>query len=164
VVNRSLAFLQLACDAGFDFFTGVPDSTFKTLFRELESRPELGYVPAVSENVALGVAVGAWLGGRRPVVIMQNSGLALAVNALASLLAVYRIPALLVVGWRGYDGSDSPEHKVTGAATLPLLDALGLSYFVPNTDTIEESLTQAIDAMNARRLPAAMVFRPGVLA
>lgn len=163
-MNRSLAFLQLLGDAGFDFFTGVPDSTFKALFREIESRPELGYVPAVSENVALGVATGAWLGGRRPVVIMQNSGLALAVNALASLLAVYRIPALLVVGWRGHDGSDSPEHKVTGAATLPLLDALGLPYFVPNTNTIEESLTNAIRVMETNRLPAAMVFRPGVLA
>ncbi|HVR38293.1 MAG TPA: thiamine pyrophosphate-binding protein, partial [Thermoanaerobaculia bacterium] len=156
--------LELLLGKGFDFFTGVPDSTFKALFREIESRPEIGYVPAVSENVALGVATGAWLGGRRPVVIMQNSGLALAVNALASLLTIYRIPALLVVGWRGHDGSDSPEHKVTGAATLPLLNALGIAYHVPHTNTIEESLASAMQSLDTQRMPAAMVFRPGVLA
>ena len=45
--------------AGFNFFTGVPDSTFKALFAQLETRPEFWYVPAVSENVAIGTATGA---------------------------------------------------------------------------------------------------------
>jgi sulfopyruvate decarboxylase TPP-binding subunit len=162
-VNRSLSFCALLRDTGFDFFTGVPDSTFKLVLREIEMRPEFGYVPAVSENVAIGLAVGAYLGGRRPVVLMQNSGLALALNPLASLAALYRVPLLLVVGWRGHDGKDSPEHSLIGASTLLLLEALGLPLYVPDADSLERDLRQAARTMEERRAPCALVCRPGVL-
>ena len=159
----AIAALELLRDAGFDFFTGVPDSTFKPLLRELETRPEFGWVPAVSETVAFGVAAGAWLGGRRPVVVMQNSGLALAMNALGSLAAIYRIPMLLAIGWRGHDGSDSPEHAILGAATTALLDALGLPFVVPDAASLPADIERAAAAMRARPLPFALVCRPGVV-
>jgi len=162
-VNHSLSFLALLRDSGFDFFTGVPDSTFKLMLREIETRPEFNYVPAVSENVAIGLAVGAYLGGRRPVVLMQNSGLALALNPLASLAALYRVPLLLIVGWRGHDGKDSPEHGLIGASTLRLLETLELPSYVPDADSLERDLHQAARTMQERRAPCALVCRPGVL-
>lgn len=157
-----------ACDrlaaAGFDFFTGVPDSTFKSLFAELEARPELGWVPAVAEDVAVGLAVGAALGGRAPVVLMQNSGLGLAVNALASLALLYEIPLLLLIGWRGHDGRDAPEHLLMGEATLPLLRALAVPYVVPDRSTLDAELARAAQWVRAERRPCALVCRPGVVA
>jgi sulfopyruvate decarboxylase TPP-binding subunit len=158
------SFADRLLQAGFDFFTGVPDSTFKALFRTLESRPELGYVPAVSENVAIGLATGAFLAGRRPVVVMQNTGLALAINPLASLAMIYRVPVLLLIGWRGHDGTDSPEHRVIGTATLPLLEALPLPYFVPDRDSLDADLARAVATMERDRMPCALVCRPGVVA
>lgn len=162
-MNRSLSFGALLRNTGFDFFTGVPDSTFKLLLREIESRPEFNYVPAVSENVAIGLAVGAYLGGRRPVVLMQNSGLALALNPLASLASLYRVPLLLIVGWRGHDGKDSPEHTLIGASTLLLLETLNLPLYVPDADSLEHDLRQAARTIQERRAPCALVCRPGVL-
>jgi sulfopyruvate decarboxylase subunit alpha len=163
-MSRSLDFSAMLHPAGFDFFTGVPDSTFKHLLREIESRPEFDYVPAVAENVAIGLAVGAYLGGRRPVVLMQNSGLALALNPLASLAAIYRIPLLLIVGWRGHDGQDSPEHSLMGAATLPLLEALRLPFYVPDADSLERDLRLATVEMKERRTTCALVCRPEIFA
>ena len=157
-----------ACDvlaaAGFDFFTGVPDSTFKSLLAELEARPELGWVPAVAEDVAVGLAVGASLGGRAPVVVMQNSGLGLAVNALASLAVLYEIPLLLLVGWRGHDGRDAPEHLLMGEATLPLLRALAVPCSVPDALSAPSELARAAQWVCAERRPCALVCRPGVIA
>jgi sulfopyruvate decarboxylase subunit alpha len=161
-VSLSLAFCALLRDAGFDFYTGVPDSTFKLLLREIETQPEFDYVPSVSENIAIGLAVGAYLGGRRPVVLMQNSGLALALNPLASLAVLYRVPLLLIVGWRGHDGKDSPEHSLMGAATLPLLKALGLPYYVPDTDSLGREVKRAAAVMEERRVPCALVCRPEI--
>jgi sulfopyruvate decarboxylase subunit alpha len=161
-VNHCLAFGALLQGAGFDFFTGVPDSTFKLLLQEIESGSEFDYVPAVSENVAVGLAVGAYLGGRRPVVIMQNSGLALAVNSLTSLTAICRVPLLLLVGWRGHDGKDSPEHSLMGVATLPLLEALGLPFYVPDANSLEHDVGRAASTMEERRTPCALVCRPEI--
>jgi sulfopyruvate decarboxylase subunit alpha len=161
-VSRSLAFCALLRNAGFDFFTGVPDSTFKLILREIEARPEFDYVPSVSENVAVGLAVGAYLGGRRPVVLMQNSGLALALNPLASLAAIYRVPILLIVGWRGHDGKDSPEHSLMGASTLPLLEALRLPFYVPDADSLEHDLRRAAVTLQEGRAPCVLVCRPEI--
>jgi sulfopyruvate decarboxylase subunit alpha len=162
-LSRSAAFLQLLHDARFDFFTGVPDSTFQPLLHALESDPELGYVTAVSENVAVGIATGSYLGGHRPVIFMQNSGLALAMNALGSLAAIYRIPILLVVGWRGHDGSDSPEHALLGAVTPALLDALRLPFFVPDAASLPADVARAAQTLEARQMPCALLCRPGVV-
>ena len=161
-MSLSLAFCALLRDAGFDFYTGVPDSTFKLLLRQIEARTEFDYVPSVSENVAIGLAVGAYLGGRRPVILMQNSGLALALNPLASLAALYRVPILLVIGWRGHDGKDSPEHGLMGSATLRLLDALGLPYYIPDAASLKREVGRAAATMDERCAPCALVCRPEI--
>ena len=76
--------------AGFDFFVGVPCSLVGPVISELEQRGL--YLPETREDAALGVAAGAYLGGRLPVVVMQNSGLGVSLNALGSLHLLYRIP------------------------------------------------------------------------
>ena len=81
---------------GFDFFTGVPCSLIEDLIAVLERGARAPYVAAVREDAAVGVAAGAWFGGRRPVVLMQNSGLGTSLNALASLSLMYGLPVLLV--------------------------------------------------------------------
>jgi sulfopyruvate decarboxylase TPP-binding subunit len=154
--------LDLLLEQRFDFFTGVPDSTLTSVLNELEARSELRYVPAVSENVAVGLATGAWLGGARPALLMQNTGLALAAHPLATLTSICRIPLLLVVGWRGHD-ADSPEHDFIGPATQPLLEALRIPFFVPDAETLANDLSDAVSTMESSHGVAALVIRPGVL-
>src|SRR5262249_43201437 len=105
-------FLQLLQEAGFDFFTGVPCSLVKSLIATLEERG--GYIPETREDAAVGLAAGAYMAGKQPVVIMQNSGLGVSLNALSSLSLMYHFPALLLITWRGYQGKDAPEHLIMG--------------------------------------------------
>ena len=65
-------FVAIAEAEGYDFFAGVPFSLVGDAIAALETHPRLPYVPAVREDVAVGVAAGAWLAGRSPLVIMQN--------------------------------------------------------------------------------------------
>ena len=51
---------------GFDFFTGVPCSLIEDLIAVLERDSRAPYVAAVREDAAVGLAAGAWFGGRRP--------------------------------------------------------------------------------------------------
>lgn len=162
-MTTSAEFLERMKSEGFDFFTGVPDSTFKELLAQIEADPDTPYVPAVSEDVAIGLAVGAELAGRRPVVLMQNSGLGVSINAFASLAMLYRVPLLVVIGWRGFQGKDAPEHLLIGECMLRLLDDLRLPYHVLEKGREAEGLRAARTTMVATEIPTAIIIRPGLL-
>jgi phosphonopyruvate decarboxylase len=104
----------------------------KTLLAELERRRL--YLGETREDAALGVAAGAYLAGRLPAVVMQNSGLGVSLNALGSLHLLYRIPCLLLVTWRGFAGKDAPEHLVMGEV-LPRVLELFRIRSAPRTPT-----------------------------
>ena len=148
---------------GFDFFTGVPCSLIEDLIAVLERDGRAPYVAAVREDAAVGVAAGAWLGGRRPAVLMQNSGLGTSLNALASLSLMYGLPALLVVTWRGFGGKDAPEHILTGEITPRLLELLGIPFRVLAGDSLEADLGWAAAEMDARSAPVALLVPPKVV-
>jgi phosphonopyruvate decarboxylase len=150
---------------GFDFYTGVPCSLVEDLIVALECHPRAPWIPAVREDVAVGLAAGAWLGGRRPVVIMQNSGLGTSLNALASLSLMYRLPALLIVTWRGFGGHDAPEHLLMGEISPVLLDLLGIPHQVLDHHDADGQVAWACREMDARESPVALLVPPpGVVA
>lgn len=148
---------------GFDFAAGVPCSIVEDVIAVLEGHPLLPYVSAVREDVAVGLATGAWFAGQRPVVLMQNSGLGTSFNALASLALMYGIPMLLVVTWRGYEGRDAPEHILTGEITPRLLDLLGIPFRVLDDTSLDADLAWAAHEMERRMAPVALVVPPGVV-
>jgi phosphonopyruvate decarboxylase len=149
---------------GFDFFTGVPCSLVEDLIAALERHPRAPWLAAVREDAAVGLADGAWLGGRRPVVVMQNSGLGTSLNALASLSLMYGLPALLLVTWRGYAGKDAPEHILMGEISPRLLELLGIPYRVLAHESADELLGWARRELDTREIPVALLVPPGVVA
>src|SRR5215510_1764427 len=154
-------FLHLLTGAGFDFFTGVPCSLAKSLIATLEERG--GYVPETREDAAVGLAAGAYLAGKQPTVIMQNSGLGVCVNALASLSLMYNFPCLLLITWRGYQGKDAPEHLVMGDISPTLLSTLKIPHQILNVDTVKESIDWASEMLKQTSKPVALLLPPGVM-
>jgi phosphonopyruvate decarboxylase len=148
---------------GFDFFSGVPCSLVEDVIAVLETQRDAPYVAAVREDAAVGVAAGAWLAGRRPCVLMQNSGLGTSLNALASLSLMYGFPALVLVTWRGFEGKDAPEHILTGRITLPLLDLLGMPYRVLSAESAAADVAWAAKEMETRMQPVALVVPPKIV-
>jgi phosphonopyruvate decarboxylase len=148
---------------GFDFFTGVPCSLVEDVIAVLEKERDAPYVAAVREDAAVGLAAGAWFAGRRPCVLMQNSGLGTSLNALASLSLMYGLPALVVVTWRGYEGKDAPEHILTGRITPPILDLLEMPYRVLSAESAAADVAWAAKEMDTRMQPVAIVVPPKVV-
>ncbi len=151
---------------GFDFFTGVPCSLAEGVIAALERHPPGGrepYIPAVREDIALGLAAGAWLGGRVPAVVMQNSGLGTSANALVSLSLLYRLPAVLLVTWRGFEGQDAPEHIVMGQITRPLLDLMGVPHRVLERGSERADVAWARAEALRLSQPVALLLPPRVL-
>jgi sulfopyruvate decarboxylase TPP-binding subunit len=108
--------------------------------------------------------VGAYLGGRRPVVIMQNSGLGVSLNALGSLHILYELPVLLIVTWRGYEGKDAPEHLVMGDVLPRLLDLFGIPHRAPDPESLGTDAAWAAETLASTSKPVALLVQPGLLA
>jgi phosphonopyruvate decarboxylase len=163
VTVSGAAFVDVLERQRFDFFAGVPCSLIEDAIATLETHPRLPYVATPREDAAVGLAAGAWLGGARPCVLMQNSGLGTSLNALASLSLMYGVPALLVVTWRGYQGRDAPEHLLTGEISPRLFDLLGIPHRVPTAASLADDVAWAVGEMERRMQPVAILVPPGVV-
>ena len=153
---------------GIDFYTGVPDSLLKSLCAYLtENSESTKNIIAANEGGAMGLAAGHYLATKEiPVVYMQNSGIGNAVNPLLSLADedVYRIPILLIVGWRGEPNiHDEPQHVKQGKITIPLFDIMGIKNEILATEEqdINEQIKRAVDYMQEKQTPYALIVKKG---
>jgi len=164
-------FIDACSFHGIDFFAGVPDSLLKGFCAALAGRSgdfsDIHHIIAANEGGAVALAAGHFLATGRPgLVYLQNSGEGNAVNPLLSLAdpAVYGIPMVLLVGWRGEPGvPDEPQHAAQGQCTIPLLDALRVPNEIlpPDEEAAEESLVRLVDRARAESRPVALVVRKG---
>lgn len=160
---RSEEFVRVLKGAGYDFFTGVPCSIISEVILSLENDPDVSYIPAVREDVAVGLAAGAYLAEKTPCVLMQNSGLGQCLNALTSLNLIYKIPCLLIVTWRGFKGHDAPEHEVMGKASTKLLDSIRLPYKRLTVKNTTRAVEWSQRVISENKVPAALLIPKGVL-
>ena len=159
-------FFAAAEARGLSFLTGVPCSFLTPFINAAISSPSLRYVGATSEGEAVGIAAGAWLAGKMPVVMCQNSGLGNMVNPLTSLNYPFRIPVLLIVTWRGEPGlADEPQHELMGEITHALLGVMRIPHrpFPKEASDIAPTLDAAMSAMG-RGIPFALVMEKGSVA
>lgn len=160
---KSDDFAQELIDNGYDFFTGVPCSIIGNLITNLTNRPDVIYVPAVREDASVGIASGAYMAGKIPVVLMQNSGLGQCLNALTSLNLMYKLPCLLIVTWRGFEGKDAPEHLVMGRICDKLLDTVGIPHHTFNLDNIRVLINMSYKLITESRKPLVIFLRKGII-
>jgi phosphonopyruvate decarboxylase len=152
---------------GFSWYSGVPCSYLRPFLNYLGSASEEKYFGAASEGEALGIGMGAYLAGRRTVVMCQNSGLGNMVNPLTSMNFPFRIPSLLFVTWRGQASiSDEPQHSQMGSSTIPLLEALKVPWrlFPQEHAALRQSLQEAAKTMDATALPFCLIVPRGTWA
>lgn len=154
-------FVQAMQNVGVNFFTGVPDSILGGIIAELMIRGV--YIPAVREDEAVGMAAGAYMAGRVPAILMQNSGLGTCLNTLMSLNLIYRQPCLLIVSWRGQGGNDAPEHRVMGEVMPQLLDTVRIPYRTLTEKTVVEDLRWVADTLRKAQIPVVLILTRGVV-
>ncbi|HBI04382.1 MAG TPA: phosphonopyruvate decarboxylase [Paenibacillaceae bacterium] len=125
---------------GFTFYSGVPCSFLKSFINFAINECE--YVMATNEGEAVSIAAGASIGGKKSVVLMQNSGLTNACSPLASLIYPFKIPILGFVSLRGEQGlSDEPQHELMGQITTQMLQMMEIHWEYLSLD-FEEALNQ----------------------
>ena len=120
---------------GIENFIGVPDSTMKYFIDQGLKRKKI--LVATREEEAIGIATGMSLfledseeiiakSQSNSLVFMQNAGFANSISTITSLVQLYEIPMIFLIGWRGFLENDAPEHTKIGRIQPKLLQALSL--------------------------------------
>jgi len=119
--------------AGIDFVVSLPCVNLGKLMELVECDPEIKHIPVTREEEGFGICAGAYLSGKKPAILMQNSGLGNSVNVLASLYQLYKLPILMIMSHRGTEGEFMSAQVPMGKATPGVLDALEIAYINPQT-------------------------------
>lgn len=164
-------FLSVLSKAGIEFFTGVPDSYLNGFCNYLlDNVSPDKHVIAANEGNAIGIAAGYYFSTKSvPLVYMQNSGIGNTLNPLISLADkhVYKVPMVLVIGWRGEPGSgDWPQHHTQGIVTPKILDMLEIPYIIAedNDMELEMQVHKLLNIAKKNLTPVAIIARKGVFA
>lgn len=80
----------------------VPDNASKALLEQIEKETAIRVLPVTREGEAFAMAAGLWVGGKVPVVLIQNTGLLEAGDAIRGTVMRMRVPLLCLVTYRGY--------------------------------------------------------------
>src|ERR671936_1559183 len=123
----------------------VPDNPLSHVLRRFEHRfQDVRLILATREEEAFGIAAGLYLGGRKPTVMLQSSGLGNSLNAITSLLLPYRIPVLIVVSLRGDAGEWNSAQVPMGRAVPAIFDAIGVTHStVESADAVADTVRAA---------------------
>jgi sulfopyruvate decarboxylase alpha subunit len=146
--------------AGCRHVVYVPDNPLSHVLTVLaEEYPDIRTTLATREEEAVGIAAGLYLGGERPVLMMQSSGLGNALNGVASLLIAYQIPVLLLVSMRGDPGEWNWAQVPLGRAIAPILGTLGIQHLcVERAEQAAETICACAALAFGTRHPAAVLL------
>ena len=155
-------FINLLSKSGFTFFTGVPCSYLTPVINGVINSKKIKYIGATNEGESIGIASGAWLAGKKSVVMIQNSGLGNTINPLTSLNYPFKIPILLITTWRGDPKIiDEPQHKLMGKITqkILLLSKVKNEIFPTAEKNLVKIINKANNSIKKTSLPYALIMR-----
>ena len=136
-------------------FVGVPDSTMKYFIDQGLKKKKV--IITTREEEAIGIAVGMTLSQSNSLVFMQNAGFANSISTITSLVQLYEIPMIFLIGWRGFLKNDAPEHAKIGKIQPKILQALSLQSKVLNEKNWKTSSDWALKLIKSGK-PCALIL------
>ncbi|MCK4938188.1 MAG: sulfopyruvate decarboxylase subunit beta [Methanosarcinales archaeon] len=145
---------------GIDLAATLPCDRMKCLLPLIETN--FRTVQMTREENGVGICAGHYLGGGRPVMVIQSTGLGNMFNALLSLNSTYGIPLPIIASWRGVYKEGIPAQLPLGIGLPGMLEAADIEYTIIDTPFRLGLLDAAIiDAFENRR-PHVALIQPSV--
>jgi sulfopyruvate decarboxylase TPP-binding subunit len=131
----------------------VPCSFAKNVINEAINNDNIEYLPAASEAVACSIAAGLKMSGKKPIVIVQSSGLTNMASCITSLLKPYNVTFPILTSWRTYkDGDSEIQHQHLATELPTLINAYGYKYHILDNQDLDKAITQINDCNNTHTI------------
>lgn len=124
----------------------VPCSFAKYVINEAINNDDIEYLPAASEAVACSIAAGLKMAGKKPIVIVQSSGMTNMGSCITSLIKPYGVTFPILTSWRSYKEGDSEiQHKHLATELPKLINAYGYEHCILDNQNLENAISQIND-------------------
>ena len=114
---------------GINFVTTVPCKQLAGVIEAIDTHDRILHVPSNKEDEGMGLCAGAYMGGKRPCIVMQNTAIGVTVNTLVTLIQFYQIPLPMLISYRGEVGEKVACQVEMALHTKALLAQLTIPTF-----------------------------------
>ncbi|PKB73324.1 MAG: hypothetical protein BZY75_02480 [SAR202 cluster bacterium Io17-Chloro-G7] len=140
----------------FTHVVWLPDSETNFMYQLLTSDPSLDLVPVCREGETMAIAAGLWVGGKKPVVLIQNTGIFESGDSIRGLGLDINQPLVMLIGYRGWS-----RHGLTTDSAARyiehILHAWGINYFLIETDEDADRISLAAEEAERTQKPVAVL-------
>lgn len=144
-------------DAGISFVTTVPCKQLGGVIELVERDANIMHVPSNKEDEGMGLCAGAYMGGKRPCIIMQNTAIGVTINTLATLIQFYNIPLPMLISYRGEIGEKVACQVEMAVHTKALLGQLNIQTYHFHKPEDVEDLPHILNHTFMSRKPTAIL-------
>ena len=121
------------------FVTTVPCKQLAGVIEEIDQHEDIFHIPSNKEDEGMGLCAGAYMGGKRSAIIMQNTAIGVTINTLATLIQYYNIPLPMLISYRGEIGERVACQVEMAVHTKALLNQMNIqTYHFHKPDDVEE--------------------------
>ena len=131
---------QIIKDLGVTHVVTVPDTHQRTLMTALFEYPDIQVITVSTEDEAIGINAGLYMGGKKPMMLVQQLGVFASMNAMRGIALDMNVPTFILAGMFGRDVSKTVEDNPGRGVRLvgPMLDAVGVpNYLVESEDDLD---------------------------
>jgi sulfopyruvate decarboxylase TPP-binding subunit len=151
------AVLQALKRCGISHVVWLPDSEAGFLYQALVADPDVSLVPVCREGEAMAIALGLMVAGKRPAVVIQNTGFFESGDSVRGAMLDTGFPFFLVIGYRGWKAG-GPMTDSAGIFTEPLLKAWGIPWYLVEDDRHLPRIEQAYRQAQETARPVAVLI------
>ncbi|MGX9353296.1 sulfopyruvate decarboxylase subunit alpha [Shimia sp. W99] len=144
--------------ANVGFVTTVPCKQLAGVIDVVEAHPDILHVPSNKEDEGMGLCAGAWMGGTRSAIIMQNTAIGVTINALATLIQYYRMPLPMLISYRGELGEPVACQVEMAVHTKALLAQLNIPTYHFHREADVGELPQILEYTYMCNKPVAVLM------
>jgi len=148
-------------ELGITHVVWIPDTTTGQWDDALQVAPNITLIQVCREGEAWALAAGLYLGGTRPIVIIQCTGLFESGDAMRNIVHDYKLPIYGLVGYRSYLNASSLPGDTCLKFTEPVLNAWALDTLFIDSEEKKPKFAEHYGACAEKNIPGIALMAEG---